>query len=207
MKKNIKESIQFERYENVKSHFELGQLAFAIHDCVTSAFDRSDFDLNDTLKHLCGDLILVVKKDDSVASFSNVIFKSPSEVFNDESLSQEKGCYFAAAAVRESEKSTGLYSKMNEKRISTVVSNKLPLIFTRTQNPLVEVGISRQLKKFQEQGFIKDFSVSRKIVRGVYGQMLTSSEPQSKDEKINSAFKELDKMNGDAFILFFSIVY
>ncbi len=156
-----------------------------------------------------GDLLLVGKQGEKVACFSNTIRTSPRELFQDPTFPDLQGYYFAAAAVASDMQGEGLYSEMNRKRVADVIGNGYeftPLVFTRTQNPLVEAGISSALKEFKGKGRYMGFTLERRFVPGVYGEMLTGTKPPRSPEKhVQQAYDGLDVEKGDAFVLIFHL--
>lgn len=133
------------------------------------------------------------------------------ELFQDPSFPKTKGYYFAAAAVAAESQGEGLYGQMNKMRLAEAIGNGYkftPLIFTRTQNPLVETAIRKELEQYPKNGRYRGFSLERRLVKGVYGQLLTNDlPPRSSDESIQHAYDGLDALNGDAYVLLFHLEY
>lgn len=196
------ENNTFERYYSVKSAAELGVLAQAIAECVSSAFQGGVTE-EDTIQHMSGDIIMVQRNSERVNAFSATVFGSPNEIFNSDSISDQRGAYFAAATVRKEAQGKGLYKAMNNERVMEAVDSGVPLIFTRTQNPRVQAGIEAVLGRFKDSGQITSFYTERIKVPGAYGRMLTKETPYS--DSVN--FDELDLEAGDAYILLFHIEY
>ncbi|MCD8507230.1 hypothetical protein LRY65_00245 [Candidatus Woesebacteria bacterium] len=196
------EKITFERYYSVQSAEELGILAQSIAECVSSAFQGGVTE-KDTREHISGDLIMVNRNAERVNAFSVIIFASPNEIFTSNSISNQKGAYFAAATVRKELQGLGLYKAMNNERILEAMNSHVPLIFTRTQNPRVQAGIEAVLSDYEASGYIASYSTKRMKVSGAYGQMLTKEKPFSD----SVTFSDLDLEAGDAYILLFHIKY
>lgn len=141
--------------------------------------------------------------------FSNTIRTSPRALFGDPSFPDTNGYYFAAAAVSSQAQGEGLYSEMNKKRLAEAIGNGYkftPLVFTRTQNPLVETAIRKELESYPKNGRFRGFTLERRLVKGVYGEMLTGSKPpRSKEPHIQQAYDGLDYSRGDAFVLLFHL--
>lgn len=207
-KANMKNEIQLEMFRNILSHEDLGPLVLPMHACVMSAFNRVDFDLEDTKRHLKGDRILVGKRGEEVACFSATTDANPRELFGDPLLPNERGTYFAAAAVASKEQGKGLYGQMNKERIYSALAEFSPFIFTRTQNPLVEAGITKELREMRGIRRFVDFTLERVLVREAYGERLTGEPLQSPASGyIKHAYERLDAEKGDAYILFFHLLY
>ncbi len=92
---------------------------------------------------------------------------------------------------------------MNNERVMEAMENRVPLIFTRTQNPRVQAGIEAVLSRLVDSGQINSFRTERIKVPGAYGRMLTKETTYS--DSVN--FDELDLDAGDAYILLFHIEY
>ncbi len=76
----------FERYYSVKSAEELGVLAQAIAECVSSAFQGGVTE-EDTIQHMNGDIIMVQRNSERVNAFSATVFGSPNDIFSIDSIS------------------------------------------------------------------------------------------------------------------------
>ncbi|PWU23017.1 hypothetical protein C5B42_04390 [Candidatus Cerribacteria bacterium 'Amazon FNV 2010 28 9'] len=198
------EQTSFEKYYDIKSAAELGVLAQAIAECVSSAFQGGVTE-EDTIRHMSGDIIMVNREhnSDRVNAFSATVFASPNEIFNSETISDQKGAYFAAATVRKEAQGRGLYKAMNVERVLEALDTVVPLIFTRTQNPRVQAGIEAVLEQLVESNKIGSYRTERIKVPGAYGQMLTKEKPYSD----SISFDELNLEAGDAYIILFHIDY
>src|SRR5690606_27617898 len=94
----------------------------------------------------------------------------------------------------------GLYSELNSQRIDAAIESGSELIFTRTQNPIVEIGLTKALIDKD-----LDFEVHRIYSPGIYGEMLTAEQPVVKDSLIQDTYDHLDYESGDAFVLMFKL--
>ena len=75
-------------------------------------------------------------------------------------------------------------------------------LYTRTQNPKVERGITSALERMQEQNRIRKFTLGRYVVRAVYDGMLTDERPQTK----TISYDNLDYDRGDANIVSWQMI-
>lgn len=192
----------------VRSAKDLGILGDGIHDCVKSAFGRPDFSREDTTRHISSDRLIVAMNGDRVVGFSSLVFGSPNEILADNYLPDIKGSYLAAAAVVEEAKGKGIYQHMNDQRIAVALGRRDEVLFTRTQNPLVETSITRTLERNAEEGEIAGYSLQRVLIPGCYGSQLTAeTPPPSPDPKIQKAHDRLDLTAGDAYVLLYAIGY
>lgn len=183
-------------------------VARSIHECVSNGFDRKDFKYEDTLAHLESDYLLLVKKETKVVAFSSLIFDSPQNVFQNENLPNIQGTYFAAAVVSKEAQGQGIYQEMNTKRITVALERNDQVLFTRTQNPLVETTITHTLDKQRDEGEIASYSLERHYVPDCYGAMLSGNRPpRSPDLAIQKEHDKLRLEAGDAYILIYSIDY
>lgn len=188
-------------FERVASHNELPpQAVVAIGECVDSAFGGR-VTKDDALEHMSGDQILIAADKDQgfehIHAFSATKIVAPNSYFNDDSLSSEVGGYFAAAAVRKESQSHGLYLELNGRRLDYVLKNGAKHVFTRTQNPRVEEGITHSIDVLVANGTITGYDVGRVVLRGVYGKMLTATRPTSR----HLSYDEIDYENGDAVMV------
>ncbi len=192
--------------EKVKSHAELGHLADQIHECVKSAFDQPGFDKSDTLKHLSGDLFITAHQGEKLVGFSTSIYGSPKEVLGIDSLTEESGTYLAAGAVAKDAQGRGIYQAMLLQRIYAGIDRGVSLVYTRTQNPLVEQSIIQAMKILKISRDIDDCTINRVKLPGFYGEMLTGEEPTTKNIKIQQEYDQLDMRVGDAYVLLFRMM-
>lgn len=188
-------------FENILNHNDLPPNTVpAIGDCVNSAFGGR-ITQEDALEHMSGDQILIatdrVNGFNHVHAFSATKINAPNLQFGDDRLSDEVGGYFAAAAVRKESQSHGLYLDLNEKRLSFVLKNGGKLVYTRTQNPRVEEGITHSVEKLISNGVIAGYEIGRVVFKGVYGKMLTATRPTSR----HLSYDDIDYENGDAVMV------
>lgn len=170
-----------------------------IEQCVLSAFSgRVSFE--DTKEHVAGDILIVgTDADGKVACFSSAIAKSPNDCLSRTDLTDEMGWYMAAAAIRQEAQSSGLYKAMNKRRVDFGLNKGMSLFYTRTQNPRVEEGITRELEDRVVMGQIGGFSLERRLAVGCYGKRLTKEIPVGRSVVYNT----LDYDRGDAHVLLF----
>lgn len=192
--------------KNVISYREMGDLTVKVHEVTKSAFGRPDFDIEQTKEHLQGDVVMVAIAGDEVLGFSTLVFGSPSNVLGEKGFPKTYGCYFAGAAISDYAQGIGLYQTMNSLRLDIALENDFQLVYTRTQNALVETAITHSLKRIKEKGKIKNFVLKRIKMEGCYGQRLTGYvPPKSNDLNIQKAYNSLDLDKGDAYLLLFAL--
>jgi hypothetical protein len=192
-------------FRNIEEAQGIGIYLNGVLDCIDSAFEGG-VTREDALHHISGDLVtVVVDSEESVKGFSSTLFGSPKNILG--TGSEEIGCYLQGATVSKEAWGNGVYKQMNELRIREGIDAKLPLVFTRTQNPRVEKGILAVLEKFKKQNIIKDFQLNRIFVEGCYGTMLTKDEPILDSTDTGEAFKKLNFRAGDAYVLTFELEY
>ena len=202
------QDVHFTALRNVRSAQDMGSLQDAIHQCVRSAFERPDFDKRDTLDHIKSDYLILAMSESEVMGFSSLVFGSPRELLSHEVLPDVPGCYFAAAAVAKEAQGRNFYQKMNEKRVDVALKRHKQVIFTRTQNPLVETSITHTIEQSKSRQEINGYSLERILLPGCYGGMLTGEPPpRSSDRKIQAEHDKLDLASGDAFVLLYSLSY
>lgn len=194
----------FEKRRNVQSAEELGPMTHAIMACIASAFQGGVTE-QDSLEHMHGDLVLVHKdaENDRVNSFGAFKFGSPNEIFGRMDLSDEQGIYIAAVTVHQEAQGNGLYKAMNVEGLSEAVSQRYPVVFTRTQNPRVQAGVQSILHEFVQEKKIAGYTLEQRLLPGFYGQMLTKEQQFAR----SVTFDELDAQAGDAYILIFNLRY
>ncbi len=192
--------------ENIKSHTDLEQrLTDQIHVCVQSAFGRPDFDKEDTLHHLSGDLLITAHQGGKVVGFSTSVYGSPRDVLENTTFPGQDGVYLAAGAVSQEAKASGIYQAMVLQRIVAGIAKGNSLVFTRTQNPLVEQSIVGALRLLKNTGDIFDCTLHRVKLPKLYGGMLAGSGQTSQIPNIQQAYADLDVMAGDAYVLLFNL--
>lgn len=195
--------ISYKHFDRVKDHSgpRLEPLAPGIIASIKSAFGNPNFDEEDIRDHIAGDLIILGMIDQLVASYSSINFGiSPREQFDTPGLTSKNGCYFVAGTVSAEYQANGLYGELNQRRITAAVEAGHDLIFTRTQNPFVEAGISSAILRLGLSA-----SLERIVAPNCYGTMLTREQPRYKDMQIQSHYDDLNYDNGDAFILLYKL--
>lgn len=174
-------------------------------EVVASAFGAAPAD---TAEHLQGDLMLIARdKQGKAAGFASLDYASPAELFEQTADLPKIGGYFAAAAVSEKHQKHALYHLFTEGRLHASLERRLPYVFTRTQNPAVELGMKAELELAQEEGKIASFSLERRFVPECYGQQLAKKQPRIPAGETQKAFTQLDTKAGDAYILVFHLTY
>ncbi|MEK6918482.1 MAG: hypothetical protein AABW73_00405 [Nanoarchaeota archaeon] len=118
--------------------------------------------------------------------------------FSSMSLS-EGSFYLAGSVVREEKHKNGHYYSLLRCRVDEGLSRKLRNIKTTTQNPIIEHSLRNILDECVSEEKIKDYKITRKIVEGCYGRMLTKTRPLSKDDNLNRTYSVLRYERGDAF--------
>lgn len=187
-------------YKEVRAHTDLPiEVVRGIGSCVMRAFgDHMDED--DIISHTRGDLIVTVhdaSQRDKVVAFGAASLVSAYEQFEDERLSKDLGCYFAAAAIDGDQQGRGLYHILNERRMLLATQSGIQNIFTRTQNPRVQEGITNSIHRLGPTTGVGIRSVDRIVYPGVYGGMLTHSQPKAK----NLVYDDINYSRGDAAII------
>ncbi len=187
-------------YKNIKAHTDLPpEIVQGIGACVLRAFGNH-MDEDDIANHIQGDLVISIhddNRDNHVVAFGVASLLSPYDKFNDKHLSRATGCYFAAAAIASDQQSRGLYHVLNERRFGLAIQNDIDTIFTQTQNPRVQEGITNSILRLESTTGIGIRSIERIVRQGVYGRMLTDSQPTAK----NLSYEDIDYARGDAAII------
>lgn len=201
---------QFMTFNNVRSAKELGSFAEGVYTCVKSAFGQPNFDKKDAMDHAKGDyVILALNNRKEVVGFSTINRNThPRHMFDVSSLPTKPRVYFAGAAIAREAQRQGLYDKMNRERMNILMDeHQLEGFFTRTQNPLVETGLTHMLEDLKRQGRISDFSLERiKMPKAYRAGMLTGEKPpRSKDTSIQEAYDRLKIEEGDAYVLVYTL--
>ncbi|HEX7042882.1 MAG TPA: hypothetical protein VF189_06535 [Patescibacteria group bacterium] len=201
---------RFMTFKNVRSAKDLGPYAEDIYSCVKSAFGQPNFDRNDAMNHVKGDYVSLALNDrNQVVGFSTTDRNtSPRYTFDRSNLPDKPRVYFAGAAVAKEAQGQGVYERLNKERINILMDeHQLGGFFTRTQNPLVETGLTHMLGDLKRQGRISDFSLERiKMPKAYSAGMLTGEKPpKSKDPSIQEAYDNLKIEEGDAYILVYKL--
>ena len=127
---------------------------------------------------------------------------SPAELFDNDSLKDKQGAYFAGAAICSTAQGTGLYHMLNQQRIDFAFFREADFIFTRTQNPRVQEGITTSMERLVDEGELVKYSMQRVIMQGAYPGMLTSTKPVGRKVK----YDDLQYDRGDAAIIIWDFV-
>jgi GNAT superfamily N-acetyltransferase len=113
--------------------------------------------------------------------------------------------YLSAAVVSTEFQGLGLYSELVKSRIDEALALGLRMIMTRTQNPLVEFTIKKDLDARVGRGEIGGYSLTTSLLPGVFGRRLTEDFKGCQDEAINEKYRQLDLGRGDGYYLTFSL--
>lgn len=188
-------------FNTISSHEDLpDHVVSGLETCIASAFGGC-ITQEDAREHMAGEQVLVVgaELNDTyvVKGFSSTSITSPAEIFCNDALTSEEGAYFAGAAICNTAQGNGLYHELNQKRLEFALERKVGMVFTRTQNPRVEEGITSSFERLIEKGVISVYGLSRTICRGAYGKILTATRPIAR----RVVYNDLDYANGDANIL------
>ncbi len=155
-----------------------------------------------------GNSVLVARLDDRIVGFSTTVIGSPKNILKDPTLPDETGSYLAGVAIHDDFKGRGIYSQMTETSVGSATKDKLPVLFTRTQNPIVEKGLHHTLRKIQGSQDFLSYELERRLITGCYGQTLTKDlPPRVTDEAIQSNYDHMSQEAGDAFVLLFHLLY
>lgn len=197
-------SYSVSEYKEIRTHKDLPvDVVRGIGACCMRAFgDQMDED--DIINHTSGDLIITVHdadQDDQVVAFGAASLISPFEKFEDERLSKEVGCYFAAAAVSGDLQGRGLYHILNERRMQLAIQNDSPTIYTQTQNPRVQEGITNSIRRLEPTTGVGISSIDRIVRPAIYGRMLTHAQPMAK----NLSYEDINYARGDAAIIIWKL--
>lgn len=197
-------SYSVSEYKEIKTHTDLPpNIVREIGACCLKAFG-DHMDEQDIINHTTGDLVVTVHdahQDDRVVAFGAADLLSPYEKFEDERLSREIGCYFAAAAIAGDQQGRGLYHILNERRMQLAIQNNSPMIYTQTQNPRVQEGITNSIRRLEPTTGVGIGSISRIVRSGIYGGMLTHTQPMAK----NLSYDDINYARGDAAIITWSL--
>lgn len=201
---------QFMTFKNIKSANELGLFAEGMYSCVKSAFGQPNFDRKDAMDHIKGDYVIIALNDKKqVVGFSTIDRRTdPRHEFDVSSLPNKPRIYFAGAAIAKEAQGQGLYEQMNRERMNILMDeHQVDGFFTRTQNPLVETGLTHTLEGLKRQGRVSDFSLKRiKMPKAYKAGMLTGEKPpRSKDASIQEAYDSLNIEEGDAYVLIYTL--
>jgi hypothetical protein len=192
---------EIREFRDITSYQDLPEpLVSGLETCIFSAFGGG-ITQEDARAHMAGQQVLVASVElngiSIIKGFSSTTIISPAEIFGDSSLSLERGAYFAGAAICSTAQGNGLYHDLNRLRIAFAESKEAEMLFTRTQNPRVEEGITSSVERLVTEGSISTYGLTRIIRSGVYGKMLTATKPQGRKLR----YDELDYDRGDAAIL------
>lgn len=194
--------IRYLRLKDVESPFDcrVEPLVGGIINCVHSALGRDDYSRDEIKARIHGALMILGLDGERVVSYSSMEFGRMGELLGDDRFGDEQGCYFVAGMVAGDSQGNGFYSELNAVRVGEALDRGADMIFTRTQNPVVELGLVAAMKKCGV-----DFSVERYYLPAVYGEMLTASKPVVGDPEVQSEYDRLDYEAGDAYVLVFRL--
>ncbi len=173
------------------------------------AFGRPDFPEEDMRNHIGGDLVILGWAEEvlqangggrerRVVAYASLQWGRLRDLVG-VGNGEEQGAYLAAAVVDPAYQKQGHYRELTKRRIEAALRRGTGTIFTRTQNPKVELGIRRALEKMGIS-----YEVERILVHAAYGEQLTSIRPMVKERAIQDEYDQLDYERGDAFVLVFS---
>ena len=193
--------VTLNEYRNVQSYEHLPPEEIAgIVMCIDRAFGGGITE-EDAEHHMSGGQILVAKRpigsEHETIGFSSTSINIPAAEFKVPGLSTNHALYFAGAAIAKHIQGNGLYERMNALRLDYGLSHDLDLVYTRTQNPRVEEGITSSIDTLVAAGQVRGYKVGHYICRGVYGKMLTKEKPVSK----HLSYDFLDYEAGDGMII------
>lgn len=151
---------------------------------------------------ICKASSYLLDDNNSVAGFSALAIETEDNKGIEHASLVYPCAYFAAAAIARTYQGLGLYSSLNDRRLTFAEKSNLLNVYTRTQNPKVERGITSALERMQEQNRIRGFTLDRHAVRAVYGGMLTAEKPQTK----TISYDYLDYDRGDANIVAWQMI-
>ncbi len=203
---NLKKELRYQKLENIKGSEQIdGLLVLAIVECIRQAFGEAPADTPD---HLNGDEILLAGDGEKVVLYYSAFHNtSPREHLRDESLTDEKGTYLSALTIDPRQQGHGLSKEVYDRSLTPKLRERIPLIFLRTQNPRIEAGITSYLKRAKKRGDISGFTIERRLLEKVYGQMLTTIPARSDNPEIQARYDTIDRAAGDAFLLIFHLRY
>ena len=112
---------------------------------------------------------------------------------------------FTGAAVKEDFQGLGIHSSFTQRRLNFALDNDFFCFELRTQNPKIELSVRQNLESLVKIGIIDEFSISRELVKSLYGRMLTAIKPFSGVEEIDVLYENLDYESGDAYRMKFKI--
>lgn len=194
-----------QEYNNVETHRQLPpELVQGIEECIDSAFGGS-ITQEDARQHMSGDqLLLAISGDEKkVQGFSASKLAVAEKEFQDLKLSSKPGVYLAGTAIALCHQGEGLYDFFNKSRIVFGIEKGAEVVFTRTQNPKVQKGITKTIEQMIREGSISDYALSRIVREGIYGKMLTAKKPTGR----GIDFEDIDYERGDAVIITWDLVF
>ncbi len=139
------------------------------------------------------DLFLVLYKDNKAIGFAG-------SNYSNNKKNKKKHAYFSAAVVSSEFQGRNLYNELVKTRIDKALELGFNTITTRTQNPLVEFTIRKELNRY-----MIGYSVNRQLISGVFGRRLTEKFQTCKEEFINEEYRKLDLEKGDGYYLTFNL--
>lgn len=111
--------------------------------------------------------------------------------------------YLHGSAILPEAQGSGLYRRLNRRRMEEIVAAGIGSVLTTTQNPKVERGLTSICEELREAGAIAGWDLERSVLPGIYGQLLTPHQPST----AGTPFEPLDREAGDAFSLLFTLTF
>lgn len=139
------------------------------------------------------DLFLVLYKDNKAIGFAGSKYLHTED-------NEKRHAYFSAAVVSSEFQGRKLYNELVKTRMNKALELGFNKITTRTQNPLVEFTIRKEL-----DNYVAGYSVNRQLIPGVFGRKLTENFQTCKEESINEEYRKLDLEKGDGYYLTFNL--
>lgn len=114
--------------------------------------------------------------------------------------------YFVMGMIDHAMQNTGLYRRLNTLRFMHMLSSETDLLFVRTQNHKVILGIENVLNDFAKDGKITRFTREYVAVeKGTYGCLLTAEAPDLTHPALPPEMRALDVHAGDVLLCIWRI--
>lgn len=195
-----------DEFRDIEQHDMLPkELVAKIGACILEAFGRPK-NSEDMSRKIHGDQLLAVYPDASrerVIAFGAADIMSPQQKFDDAFLSDEVGCYFAAATISPEFQGRGIYQTLNAQRLEFAADALLDTLFTQTQNPRVQEGITHTIRRLEPVTGVSIRSIDRVLRPGAYGRMLTDVRPYAR----SLSYDDIDYERGDAAVVTWRLDY